>query len=382
MALDFAQSRSRKWLPELDGIRAVCILAVITTHMSDHHVWSWLAGGHGVDVFFILSGYLITMLALREEETAGAVSLKAFYVRRTFRIFPLFYLLLLVHCCLIYGTNWGSSSRADFSAALPWIATYLPEIPHAYEAVAHGRSIPFGYSWSLGIEEKYYLVWPFLAFVLWARRPSLRRWGALTLLLLFMATQSIGRLDPNLAAWRLEIILFPYGQILLGSLLALLLDDQKWYARLQILGSPLANLAVLIAFLTIQFTMNSVIENFREVVIIYGLVATALLGSVLIGGSWLQRLLRSKPAGFIGRISYGMYLCHGLGISAAQKVIRPGSSRIELSIGAYVLAVLLTVMMAYVLAITIERPLTRFGHRWSNRIRAARVEAKGTKLAD
>jgi peptidoglycan/LPS O-acetylase OafA/YrhL len=369
MATDLAASPGRKWLPELDGIRAFCILGVIGAHMADNQFWHWLGSAHGVDIFFILSGYLITMLALREERAAGAVSLKAFYVRRTFRIFPLFYLVLLLNCGLIYCTNWGSRSRADFTAALPYLATYLPEVPHTYEAVAHGRAIPFGYSWSLGIEEKYYLVWPFLAFLLWARRPLLRRGWAIVLMLLFTATQSVGRLDPRVAEWRIEFLLFPYSQILLGSLLALLLEDEVWYGRLRKLGTPLGTATTVTVFVAAQLALTPLSHSFREVVILYGLAGTALLASVLTGAGWLQRLLRFKVAGFIGRISYGMYLCHGFGISAAQKAIKSGSGRIELSILAYVLAVLLTVVVAYALAIFVERPLTRFGHRWSDRIR-------------
>ena len=89
--------------------RAVCVLGVLTSHLSDKYVWHWLSGGLGVNVFFVLSGYLITMLALREERANGRLSLSAFYVRRTLRIFPLYYLAVLVYCALMFGTNWGSA---------------------------------------------------------------------------------------------------------------------------------------------------------------------------------------------------------------------------------------------------------------------------------
>ena len=80
----------RSYIPELDGLRAISVLLVISAHMKDRWAWNWLDGAQGVAVFFVLSGYLITMLALREEAREGFVSLKAFYIRRICRILPLY----------------------------------------------------------------------------------------------------------------------------------------------------------------------------------------------------------------------------------------------------------------------------------------------------
>ena len=110
----------------------------------------------------------------------------------------------------------------------------MQEVPYDFHTIVGGRPSPFGHSWSLGIEEKYYLVWPVLAFGLWAWQPVLRLRGTIVLLVLFAATQSIGRLSPAIDAWRPELILYPYSHILWGCLLAILLDDPKWYARLRV----------------------------------------------------------------------------------------------------------------------------------------------------
>ena len=101
----FQRYRDQRYFPALDGLRALCILGVIGSHMTDKPGWAGLSGGLGVNVFFVLSGYLITMLALREERARGHLSLQAFYVRRTLRIFPLYYLALLVYCGLMFATN-------------------------------------------------------------------------------------------------------------------------------------------------------------------------------------------------------------------------------------------------------------------------------------
>src|SRR5438094_377679 len=98
----YQEYRALKYVPELDGLRALSALLVISYHMHDK-VWGWLAGYLGVQVFFVLSGYLITTLALREEAERGALCLPAFYVRRACRIFPLYYLTLGTYCLLIFG---------------------------------------------------------------------------------------------------------------------------------------------------------------------------------------------------------------------------------------------------------------------------------------
>src|SRR5262249_33503066 len=102
---------------------------------------------------------------------------------------------------------------------------------------------------------------------------------------------------------------------------------------------------------------------------------TGLLTSVLTGGGLLTRLLRTGPAVFVGRVSYGMYLLHGLGTSAAQRVIRPGSGRLELRLLTFALAALATVLLAWIVAILGERPCLRLGRRWSEGILRRETEA-------
>jgi peptidoglycan/LPS O-acetylase OafA/YrhL len=364
----FEAYRTRSYFPELDGIRAVCVLGVISYHMADKDAWSWLAGGLGVNVFFVLSGYLITMLALREERTRGNLSLRAFYVRRTLRIFPLYYFALLVYCGLMFATNWGSAIRDNFRDAVPYYLTYLQEIPYAYDVIGANRPSPFAHSWSLGIEEKYYLLWPVLAFVLWKWQPIARLRGTLVLLVLFALTQSIGRLSPAIAAWRPEIVIYPYSNILWGCLLAVLLEDERWFRRLRFLGTPIGTILCLAAFLAAQLAYHPFSGVFQEVVILHAAATTALLAGLLTGGGPLVWLLSLRPAVFAGRISYGMYLFHGLGISAGEKLVGKGTGRIELTVLAFVVSALATIATAYVLSLAIERPLIRVGRRWSERI--------------
>jgi peptidoglycan/LPS O-acetylase OafA/YrhL len=371
----FDKYRTRSYFPELDGIRAICVLGVLAHHMTDKHVWHWLGGGLGVNVFFVLSGYLITMLALREERTRGKLSFKAFYVRRTLRIFPLYYFAVIVYCGLI-AVGWSRELRDNFIQSLPYYLTYLQELTLAWDVVEAGRQSPFAHSWSLGIEEKYYLVWPLLAFGLWAWKPLVRLRGTIVLLLLFAATQSLGRLDSSIAKWHPELVLYPYSNIMWGCLLAILLEDERWFQRLRALGTPLGLVLTLGSFIATQLAYEPYREVFQEVVILHALATTAWLASILTGGGLLTAALSWKPAVFLGRISYGFYLFHGLGLSAGQKLIPAGSGRLEISVLSFVVSALATIVIAYGLALTIERPLVRVGRKWSERILSKQAHAK------
>ena len=148
-------------IPGLDGARAVAVFLVIIYHFG----FSRAPGGHGVMLFFVLSGFLITWLLLKENEKTGAISLKGFYWRRVLRIFPAFYVFwfLMVGYILLRGKGdapWGHAWSAFF-----YVSNY-------YSALFHHPENSFSHTWSLAIEEQFYLFWP-LAFIL--LRHNLRR---------------------------------------------------------------------------------------------------------------------------------------------------------------------------------------------------------------
>src|SRR5262245_59484517 len=121
---------SRRYLPELDGLRALSALMVVAIHMAAFQaaLWQWLAGGRGVKIFFVLSGYLITTLGLREEDERGGVSLAAFYVRRCCRLFPLYFLVLAVYYLLVFTQTTHAHLRPAMTAALPYFVFYQQEV--------------------------------------------------------------------------------------------------------------------------------------------------------------------------------------------------------------------------------------------------------------
>ena len=144
-------------IPTLDGWRAIAILLVMVSHSmrSDDPHWLW-CGFFGVDIFFGISGFLITLLLLCEHESNGAISLRGFYIRRAFRILPpLFILLIVVGIAGLYR------SRLEIAADLLFFRNYLlPEYGNG--ATSH--------LWSLSVEEHFYLIWPGLLALFGVRR--------------------------------------------------------------------------------------------------------------------------------------------------------------------------------------------------------------------
>jgi peptidoglycan/LPS O-acetylase OafA/YrhL len=353
----YDQYLARTYVPELDGLRAFSVLLVISFHM-DNGTWHWLVGNNGVTVFFVLSGYLITMLALREERSRGRLSIAAFYVRRVFRLLPLYYVVLAVYCVLIFGLNGFSDRRRIFALALPYYLTYLQEfVFFGGNGGGNGPVPPFLQTWSLGIEEKFYLVWPVLAFIFWRRSVVTRSVGTVILTVVTMFAQHIfGR--------AMGRFLHPYSLILVGCLTALLLDNPFWFRRLAWLGRSWAGGVATLAFLFIHYRTRYA-DGFWIRNAEYPLAVAVLLVALVLGEGPIQRFLRIPFLVMIGRLSYGMYLVHLLAVRVAERVVRRGPENLVLATVALLLACAVSIVGAYCLSVLIERPGIAIGRRLS-----------------
>jgi peptidoglycan/LPS O-acetylase OafA/YrhL len=162
-------------IPSLDGIRAVAIGLVIVSHFSKDSGWGdpLDLGSLGVRIFFVISGFLITGLLLKELDKNGKINLPRFFFRRTLRIFPAFYFYIV--CMLILASfGWADLSMRDAWAALTYTSNYSVSL---HPAVAH--------TWSLATEEQFYLIWPAALFL------AARRTRAIGVLLLLMLAATI-----------------------------------------------------------------------------------------------------------------------------------------------------------------------------------------------
>src|SRR5574337_202485 len=187
-------------MPSLDGFRAVSILMVLCGHLGGTRgfpvtaiaITRWIGdlGALGVQVFFVISGFLITSLLMGEREQTGTISLKNFYLRRVLRIFPASYSFILA---LLIATmlGWVSLTGRDFAFAATYTVNYYPHHPWQ-----------IGHLWSLSVEEQFYLLWPLALLALRERRALTVAVAAIFTgpLVRFAIHEWISRVDPRFPA--------------------------------------------------------------------------------------------------------------------------------------------------------------------------------------
>jgi peptidoglycan/LPS O-acetylase OafA/YrhL len=331
----FLQTR---YFRSLDGLRAVSVLMVLAFHSADP-IWEPLRGYLGVTIFFVISGFLITTLLLREEDRDGHISLVGFYIRRIFRIVPLYVVAL---ACFSVGVFVGvASGGGNYGARAVHFLTFTNEFA--------GLGT-FAHSWSLGIEEKFYILWPLLAFVFVA---LVRRRVELVALLLVVATGSLAFTDRSYPA--------VYAPVLIGCALAFAMHNPASFRWLEKIASGPA-LLMMFATAAVSLTVFDP-QGYVAVTNIPFAVAVALLfPAVVLGGNWLARALAIRPLVHYGTVSYGVYLFHPFSIDFTDRFLAPGSS-LPVQLARFVLIAGLTLAVAVVLHRLIEAPMVALGHR-------------------
>src|SRR5581483_4761336 len=150
--------------PVLDGFRAVAIVGVLVAHYNlTTHLQSFTRGGIlGVDVFFVLSGFLITSLLVEEIAGTGRLAIGAFYTRRALRLFPALFAMVAVTVVALRLDNKlpGSTGMLSFHSLAREVVPVLTYWDNWFRAFALGPATPLSHAWSLSIEEQFYIVWP------------------------------------------------------------------------------------------------------------------------------------------------------------------------------------------------------------------------------
>jgi peptidoglycan/LPS O-acetylase OafA/YrhL len=309
----FCQSLNRSYIPALDGVRFFAVFLVVFYHMGFDRV----PGSHGVMLFFVLSGFLITWLLLKENEKTGTVSIKDFFRRRVLRIFPAFYFYCLVTLFMLTVLH----------KEIPWthVLSAVFYVSNYFYALHPESNNAFSHTWSLAIEEQFYLLFPVLFF---AFRRSLKRmtiaFGGLILLVWLWRVVLVYALDVSdgyiYTAFDTRI-----DNLLIGCLAALIIKQKLlknfWEAMLQSRLMPWLTISMLLLSI---FILEPNIPRYRDIV---GLALDAVLMAILImqlihfsgtsAWSWLER----KEIKYLGRISYPLYLYQQLTIFSVQKFL-------------------------------------------------------------
>jgi peptidoglycan/LPS O-acetylase OafA/YrhL len=301
--------------PELDGLRGIAILSVVSMH-----AFNWPRGGFlGVDLFFVLSGFLITTLLVEEWRSHGSISLRAFYRRRALRLIPGLVVVVGVYVILslaiqLYGSGPASHHLCRHLAGALAGIFYVSNIVQAA-----GAALPRGirHLWSLGTEEQFYLLWPPILLLTLSRvRTGTRR------LQLFL-----GIALAVVVVWRLALTLGGASQhrlyfapdtscdtLIVGCILGL------WFATDSIphllrksVGRHALHIVGVATVVGLMFATRDWSDRslFAGTITLFALASATLIAiAVLEPRSLLGRLLRLQPLVFTGRISYSLYLWH------------------------------------------------------------------------
>jgi peptidoglycan/LPS O-acetylase OafA/YrhL len=318
MTLDFARFREVRKFGSLDGLRALSIVGVIWFH-------SWWGtpyyktleklpvlrlGEWGIYVFFIISGFLITTLLFREREQAGEVSIRDFYIRRSLRIWPLYYATIAIYVVIMLFLDRRSGRASTFFHYLPGFLTYT----YTWCITPKWPTGPFNLAWTLATEEQFYVFWP----------PVLRffrgLWASLVIVALVVVRIAAGygwtdRILPP-GSLPARIVLSIAVPICFGVLLAYALDSERGFRWLfPILGRKSSAPAALV------FLVLCLIPRHPNALLAY--VATvALIGTCVIReDNGLASVLKLRPIAFVGVLSYGMYLFNSLCINVTMRAL-------------------------------------------------------------
>lgn len=323
-----ARARS---IPALDGIRAIAVGLVL----ADHGGLPGLSGGFlGVDVFFVLSGFLITSLLLDEFGRTGRISLRDFWIRRARRLLPALVVMVMAVAVgrHLFADESVGKLRDEAIAAFFWMANWAFVAQDTDYFTQGAAPSPLQHTWSLGVEEQYYLVWPLLvlavAGVVWLvrKRPNPRavRWGVFGLAVVGAAASAAEAILLT-ADGSLNRVYFGTDSrvqaLLIGAAAAaLLVRDwpgltvagtlirrrwRRWVAWLL----PVVGLVLL--GVTVHNVTGTASEFHSGLLIVAALAAVLIIAPVALDQyGWVAKGLSWRPLVFLGGISYGVYLWH------------------------------------------------------------------------
>jgi peptidoglycan/LPS O-acetylase OafA/YrhL len=299
---EVARRHGGDYRPDIDGLRAVSVLVVIAFHFG---IATFRSGYVGVDVFFVISGFLITKVIIREIE-AGSFSFSDFYVRRLRRLLPAVSVLIL-GCGLAGFFILSPGDYATFARSALYVLVGGGNfffLTHTGYFDAAAESMPLLHTWSLGVEEQFYLVWPAILFMLAARSGSRR------VLLIVLAGICVLSFLANVAVVRvnhLSVFYLPHyraWELAFGGLIALA-------------ARPISSrrLAELVALLGLALIVGAAIYLPARIAYpgAYALMPVLGAGALLWPSTrptWVAWLLAASASVFVGKISYSLYLYH------------------------------------------------------------------------
>ena len=289
-----------KYRPEIDGLRALAILPVLLYHIG----FAGFSGGFvGVDIFFVISGYLITSIILKEK-SQDQFTLVNFYERRARRILPALLAVILVSICLSYF--WMAPGQMkEFGLSAISAIVFISNVffwKHSTYFDAASEEMPLLHTWSLAVEEQYYIAFPIFILLTWRFGFKAMFSMIVGMLLVSLALSEWGWRNHNTANFFL--IPFRAWEILAGSVCAFIL-----YKKEQVTGNQLLSLIGAVAVIASVFLFSHK-TPFPSLYTLLPVGGTVLLILFCSPATWVGKLLSSRTLVFFGLISYSLYLWH------------------------------------------------------------------------
>lgn len=350
-----------RYMPGLDGLRAIAVLGIIIYHLNKQ----WLTGGFlGVDTFFVISGYLITSLLLKEYDDTGIVKLKSFWIRRLKRLLPAVIVLLMVvgTATLLLKSDNIIRVKHDIIAAIFYVSNwwYIAKDVNYFEQFSF---MPLKHLWSLAIEEQFYIFFPVIL---------------VTLLLTIKKRYKIGFIFWGVSIISLGLMMFIYSingdhsrvyfgtdtrlqTLLLGVILAFLWppfklkNDPPKVVKYVIdsIGS-LSFIVLILLFFIINDETNWIYDGGFYLISILTLF---IIASVVHPSTWIAKIFSNPVLVFIGKRSYSLYLWHFAVISFVHSYYVDG----QIPVYVYFIDISLTIIFAELSYRFIETPFRKEG---------------------
>ncbi len=361
-------SKKTKYLPSIDSLRAIAVIAVIIYHIDANY----LPGGFlGVDLFFVLSGYLISSLIIKEYKSTGTVNLYNFYVRRARRLLPAVYFMITVVLIIITLFNGVLLKKSYLDALFGYI--YSSNWWYIFHKLDYfdsfGSQSPFKHLWSLAIEEQFYMFFPLIFLIFNRKSKSNNSNSKLNKNFIYVVLSLI------LVSLIAHILLFDINNInriyfgtdtrafslLVGVVGAILYPMDRLSERTTKKDNMIYSIVSLVSILVLIGIMINTSE-YNTWLYRGGFLLVAILGLIVIISSGKQhtlmsKLLSFKPIVFIGKISYSLYLWHFPVLVLTTPVSEIGNPNIFFVI----LRIILTFVLAIMSYVFVETPIRKLG---------------------
>lgn len=348
---------SIKYRPEIDGLRAIAVISVIIYHLNEN----WLSGGFlGVDIFFVISGFLITGIIITEIQQ-NSFSFKQFYTRRIKRIYPAFITamaLVSFIASVIFIYNDFNQLRKTIELATAFLSNFYLGLTQGYFDLSANEN-PVLHIWSLAVEEQYYLIFPLILILAYKKFREIKVLFIITLILFFilLATSFIPANfykevlhQPNI--YYLSNLRFP--ELLVGSLLAIYHNLSNKVQLSKQVNNILAILSTLLLF-SCLFLMNNNIAFIPGITLILPCIFTALIIHTTSQNNIIKLCLSNKVIVFIGKISYSLYLYHWIFIAFAYYI----TGEKQINNQSIAIVTVLTIIFSVLSYYLIEQPIRK-----------------------